>query len=163
MSLSCWDDFTEEVLQILKKTHNTKLLIKHAERSDLSLFRRALPRWCQNHALRNVSLNKKNLFPAFHHSVTAPCMRAIDWENWSKCWQVAFDLIIHRLMIEENFNAQSAKCLRKRRAKYCAIWLSIRSYETPFSAVKEKALRIYGRTDRREDGRTDRPFYIGAS
>ena len=35
----------------------------------------------------------------------------------------------------------------------------IRCYETPFSAVKEKALRTYGPTD----GRTDRPSYRGAS
>ena len=31
----------------------------------------------------------------------------------------------------------------------------IRCYETPFSAVKEKALRTYGPTDRRTDRRTD--------
>ena len=31
----------------------------------------------------------------------------------------------------------------------------IRCYETPFSAVKEKALRTYERTDGRTDGRTD--------
>ena len=32
----------------------------------------------------------------------------------------------------------------------------IRCYETPFSAVKEKALRTYERADGRMDGRTDR-------
>ena len=33
----------------------------------------------------------------------------------------------------------------------------IRCYETPFSTVKEKALRTYGRTDGWTDGRTDGP------
>ena len=70
---------------------------------------------------------------------------------------VAFNPIIHGLMIEENYNIQWADCLRKRRVKYWAIWC----YETLFFRRQREGVTYpYGVTDGPTDGRMDGPTYL---